>query len=719
MNKVIILLLFLIPTCVRAQNTFTTVVRDKNGKVLPSASVEIKALQLFYLTDTSGMVSFHHLPNGKLDIRVSYVGYLRKNIRILLPLKNSINTFFVELEKDTAALQEVIVNSTRSNKNIELIPTRIEAITKEELDEKSSMKPGDIRMLLNESTGITAQQISAVSGSTDLRIQGLDGRYTQLLKDGMPLFDGFSGSLSIVQIPPLDLKQVEFIKGSASTLYGGGAIAGLVNLISKTPTAKKELSFLLNGNTTKGIDASSFYSEKFKKLGVTLFTAYNYNAPYDPANIGLTEIPQINRVTINPKLFFYPNATTSGFFGLNIGIENRFGGDMQVITRNTDSIHQYFEKNISQRISSQFNVEHNFNAHSKIQFKNAISFFNRNLTQPNTGFHAQQISSFSELNYSLRNKKSEWIMGMNVWTNNLNPLDTSTLHYQLTTIGGFIQNTYKPIKWITVESGVRIDKNNPASNNKSKGMFILPRLNFLLNLSQHITSRIGGGLGYKMPSPFNDDAEQKGYQYIMPINIAATKAEQSYGLNADITYKHSWDEVVISINQLLFYTQINSPLILNGNNFITANGFINSKGTESNIRIAIDELNFYIGYTYADVQQHFNGISTTQPLSPKSRLNFDVTYEKENNYRIGFEGFYTGKQLLNDVSIGKQYTVLGFLVEKIWKRMNVFLNIENLTDQRQTKWDKLYTGTITNPQFKDVYTPIDGIAINSGIKIKL
>ncbi len=108
-------------------------------------------------------------------------------------------------------------------------------ISGEELVEKGNMKPGDIRMLLNESTGIQTQQTSATSFNAGIRIQGLEGRYTQLLRDGYPMFSGFAGSLSVLQIAPLNLRQVEVIKGAASTLFGGGAIAGLVNLVSKTP----------------------------------------------------------------------------------------------------------------------------------------------------------------------------------------------------------------------------------------------------------------------------------------------------------------------------------------------------------------------------------------------------------------------------------------------------------------------------------------------------
>ena len=117
-------------------------------------------------------------------------------------------------------MSEVVITSTRSSRTIEDIPTRVEFIAGEELSEKGNMKPGDIRMLLNESTGIRTQQTSATSYNSSIRIQGLDGKYTQLLRDGLPLYGGYSGSLSLMQIAPLDLKQVEVIKGATSTLYG-------------------------------------------------------------------------------------------------------------------------------------------------------------------------------------------------------------------------------------------------------------------------------------------------------------------------------------------------------------------------------------------------------------------------------------------------------------------------------------------------------------------
>ena len=108
-----------------------------------------------------------------------------------------------------------------------------------------------------------------------------------------------------MQTPPLDLKQFEVIKGSASTLYGGGAIAGLVNLISKTPLDERELKFHLDATSAGGWNTSGFYGENFGKAGITLFASRNSNKAYDPSDIGLTAIPKFERYTFNPKLFFF------------------------------------------------------------------------------------------------------------------------------------------------------------------------------------------------------------------------------------------------------------------------------------------------------------------------------------------------------------------------------------------------------------------------------
>jgi len=722
MKNIFILVTFtILSATVTAQNTFRARIRnDRTKEVLKGATATITILNLSAASDSSGILILNNIPDGEFEIQVSFVGFNNQGKTVSFPLANPDQIVEFGMEPQSDELAEVVIQSTRSNKNLSDIPTRIEALPLEELDEKSTMRPGDIKMLLGESTGIQVQQTSAVSGNASFRIQGLDSRYTQLLQDGMPLYAGFSGNLSLLQISPLDLKQVEFIKGSASTLYGGGAIAGLVNLISKTPGKTPEFTILLNGTSAKGADASAYYSQKWQHVGTIIFSSYNYNGAYDPSNSGLTAVPQMHRFTINPKVFLYADEHNSGWFGINATNEYRYGGDIQVINGHADSIHQYFERNKTFRFSTKLSFTHKIDSARQFNIKNTVGYFDRQLGEPDFIFKGKQLSSFSELNYVQNGKRTSWVAGANLITDEFTAQPSqNNLNYNQTTIGAFLQNTYKANDWFSLESGLRTDYNAPAPSHPSNGIFFLPRVNALFKISSRLTSRVGGGVGYKMPTLFNDQSEQDGYQNVQPLNIGNTQAEQSYGLNGDINYRGALGDAFLSINQLFFYTKVNHALILQNNAFINAPGFVSSHGAETNIKLSMDELGFYVGYTYTDAKAHNNGQSNPQTLTPKNRISFDATYEMENNVRFGAESFYTGRQLLSDGTTGRAYITFGLLLQKMWKHLDIFINGENLTDRRQTRWGAIYSGNITNPIFKDIYAPLDGVVVNAGIRIKL
>ncbi|SDG43661.1 TonB-dependent receptor [Mucilaginibacter sp. P25] len=719
MRYLLLCAVLLTSVATRAQHTLSILVKDDQTKQsIAGVTAYINELKRGAAADSSGHIQFN-LPTGKYEIKFSMVGYLPQEKTFVLPLKNIEPVIEVYLEPMAGELAEVVVQTNRTNQNRSDVPTRIEALPAEELDEKSTMRPGDIKMLLGEITGVHVQATSAVSGTASFRIQGLDSRYTQLLQDGLPMYDGFSGGLSLVQVSPLNLKQAEIIKGSASTLYGGGAIGGLVNLITKTPAAKPELTLLLNQNSAKGTDASGFYSQQWTLIGTTIFSSYNYNGAYDPGNTGLSAVPKTNRFTLAPKVFLKPGNRDQLWFGVNFMHEDRLGGDMQVINGHADNQHQYFERNLSDRLSTQFSYTHKLDSNNQLNFKSTVGYFYRTIAEPQFLFKGDQLSSYTEANYVRNGKIASWVAGADVWTDHLPQRDRSVdLSYSHNTYGIFAQNTFKPTKWLAVESGIRLDENSPSSAS-SNGLFLLPRVNTLFTLGKHWSSRVGGGLGYKMPDIFNDDAEEQGYRYLQPLNIGATKAERSAGANADVNYKGAVGDAFLQVNHLFFLTKVNDPLILQNNAFINAPGYLISKGAETNVKLLMDELGIYLGYTYTNVQRHFNGLSSAQALTPKHQLNADLTYEVENSFRAGVEGFYTGSQLLDGGTTGRDYWTFGLLVQKMWKHFVIFINAENLTDQRQNKWGTIYAGSISNPVFKNIYAPLDGRVINAGVIIKL
>jgi iron complex outermembrane receptor protein len=705
-----------------AQNTFKAEMKDAESKeVLTGATATLQGTAVGSSADQNGYIEIKNIPNGKQIIIFRYMGYQERTETIIFP-HDQTEPLEILLTPEGEEMEEVIVSSTRSSRSIDNLPTRIEAISGEELEEKGNMKPGEIRMMLNESTGIQTQQTSATSYNSSIRIQGLDGKYTQILRDGLPLYAGFSGGLSLLQIVPLDLMQVEVIKGASSTLYGAGAIAGLVNLISKAPKEKKELSFMINGTSALGLDASGFFSQKFKKVGTTIFTSYNLGTPYDPAKIGFTAIPKYKRYTFNPKLFIYFNDKTTLNMGINSTVEDRIGGDIKYIENGGDSTHSYFEKNKTNRLSTQIGLDHKINEKSKFSFKNSISYYDRTIEIPSFQFSGIQLSSFSEANYNRKSEKSEWISGVNIWTDKFsqNKFDNAkVVDYNYTTIGAFFQNTWNATDKFLLETGFRGDYQNKY------GFFALPRISALLKVNPKLSVRLGGGLGYKTPNVFTEDAERIQFRNVLPIDVSQTKAEHSVGGNFDINYKTPLnDKIFFSINTLLFYTQVKSPLILVPTpaglfEFQQPDGFIDTKGVESNIKLKYSDFKLFIGYTFADVKQHYNGIETNFPLVAQHRLNNVLMYEIEEKLKVGLEAYYFSPQKLNDGTTGQDYWISGLMVEKLWERFSVFINFENFLNTRQTRFDTIYTGSISNPKFRDIYAPVDGFVVNGGLKIKL
>ena len=354
-----------------AQHTFKAkIINKETGEGVAKASVTLKELKRTTAADSAGVILLKDIPAGKYTIKITSVGYAEKEVIYDFPPDLDVT---IEMETEEEEEEELVILSTRSTRTIRDIPTRVEFVAGEELDEKANMKPGDIRMVLNESTGITTQQTSATSANASIRIQGLDGRYTQILKDGLPLYAGFSGGLGLLQTPPLDLKQFEVIKGSSSTLYGGGAIAGLVNLISKAPKKERELNFHIDVTSAGGLNTSGFYGEKFKNIGVTVFASRNSNSAYDPSDVGLTAIPEFERYTVNPKLFFYIKEKTQLMIGGNITTEKRTGGDIEYIKGNKAS--GYTETNNTDRYSSQLLLDHHLMTKASSLLKIALIVF--------------------------------------------------------------------------------------------------------------------------------------------------------------------------------------------------------------------------------------------------------------------------------------------------------------------------------------------------------
>ena len=717
MKQLALVLLFLQGTFAYSQNTFRVKVVDQmSNEPLIGATVQISPT-IGAVTDIRGYAEIPKITGDSVEIVVSFVGYQKFQKTFFSPF----NKVHIIGLLEGAELEAVIVTSTRSSRTIEEIPTRIEAISLEELEEKAIMKSSNIAMILRESTGIQMQQTSASSANQSIRIQGLDGRYTQLLKDGFPLYGGFANGLSIMQIPPLDLRQVEVIKGSSSTLYGGGAIAGLVNLVSKIPQKERSLSFMIDQTQALGTTINGFYGEQFNKFGITFYASANRQVAYDSNNDDFSDIPQIKSLTLSPSFFYKPGDNSSLRLTLNATIENRLGGDMEVIRNNENGIHQFSENNESERFSYQLTYQNQFDGDMSINIKNSLTYFNRQITEPEFAFSGKQWSSFSEASVNYGSNQSTWITGVNLYTDEFieAPMDTLKRDYSYITFGAFTQNIYNISKLWILESGFRLDYD------LNYGLFALPRISILSKINDKWSARVGGGLGYKLPTIFTEDAENLTFQGILPINIEETQAERSIGVNLDINYQTLiGDELTFSINQLFFYTGLNSALVFRENNmgqyyFENADGPVVSMGTETNIKLGFRDFKLFANYALIDTRLQYDNLNEQKPLTPKHNIGSVLMYEVEDKWRVGIEAYYTGKQLRSDRTQTSDFWRLGFMIMRKVKKTSLYINFENFTDTRQHKLEDFVIDDHLKPNFPEIWAPTDGIIINAGIILDL
>ncbi|NQY10908.1 MAG: TonB-dependent receptor [Flavobacteriales bacterium] len=721
-----------------AQNSFNALVLDSaTHDTLIGAAIAIKGTSNGGSTDAGGNVSITDIPNGKQIILVSYLGYNTKEINFTFPIEEDL-LYIIQLVADGSELEEVLIEATRANKSVADLPTRTEVLT-EEIDEAASMEAGRISHLITHSTGIQVQTTSASSNGAVVRIQGLNGRYTQMLKDGFPLYGGFSGSLDVLQIPPLDLKQVEYIKGSASTLYGGGAIGGLINLVTKKAD-KDETLLHINVSHIGGKDFNAFSSKRFGKWGFTNLATLHTQSAYDPDNDGFSDVPQVSKFNFNPKLFYYPDNKTELYFGATITKEDRMGGSMNLIKNQyADTVDFYFDKQKSSRLTFQSSVKRELSEFTSVTLKNSASSFNRlikireNVLGESSQFGGIQTNTFSEVNLNVNKEKHNLSIGLNTYTESFSEEQFDTTiqvrdqHYL--TYGVFVNHLWDIHKKFALETGLRTDyvqaQTDYTENNGET--FVLPRMSALYKLNKHYSLRLGGGMGYRMPTIFNEEAEPLGYNRINAVNFNELKAERSYGGNFDVKYRSTFgkENVLFTFNQMFFYNLIDNPILLAPNGLgdyfytdVFANELI-SQGFESQIKLTVHKFTWFFGYTYTDAFLQGNDETSSLTLTPQHSIKGDLLFVIDGVWRIGWDYEYKSEQILTSGLESRALFTTGIVVERTIKNFVIFLNAENFTDTRQTRYESLVSGPYNTPQYTDVWAPLDGFFFNGGLKIKL
>jgi outer membrane receptor for ferrienterochelin and colicin len=721
MKKGLIVVILLVATVLaRAQNKASFLVRDSiNGEKLAGVSVIVRGTEGGSTTDSSGSVTLLKLPSGKVDIQFSMIGYKTKTIALTLPTGTEPVTIVLERAEEEK-MEEVIVSSSRTESRIEDLPTKVEVLGAEEVNEEAGIKPGNIASLLGDIAGIQTQQTSAATGNTEMRVQGLPGKYTQILRDGVPLFGGYSGSFSILQIPPLDLKQIEIVKGASSTLYGGGAIAGMINLVSKKPREGVfEKTLLLNQSSLKESNANLYLSNRKGKFGFTLFTGLTYQQPVDVNKDGFSDVPKTRSYFIHPTFFYYPDKKNSVSLGYNGVFENREGGDMTVIKNQPIGDHQYFDQNISYRNTVDAVWDSRINTKDRFTLKATGSWLDRQIATNTLGMRANQLSYYSEANYLKRFAGNDLVIGLNLNGENFKkrlPDTTQINNYNQATIGLFVQDDWKLSSRFIVQAGFRLDHNNQYGN------FPLPRLSLLYRINSYFTTRLGGGMGYKIPTVFSSDIDERDYGRVLPLG--SVDAERSTGANWDVNFHRKIDNWDITVNQTFYITDIRKPLIQNINGageiyFNNASEPMRTSGSETYVQVRYDKLEVYLGYVYTMAKKLYDKNQPYLSLSARNKFASVVAYEFTEHFRAGLESAFTGRQYLDDGSRTPAYPFVAAMLRYDFKKVSFVLNCENLFDYRQTRKEEIVSGPLSDPIFRQLWAPIDGRVVNLSMRISM
>ena len=231
-----------------------------------------------------------------------------------------------EADEPVRIEEEITVSAGRSDRRIQDVPLRVEVVDREEIEEKALMTPGSVAMLLGETTGLRVQTTAPSTGAANVRIQGLRGRYSLLLSDGLPLYGAEGGSLNLLQVPPLDLGQVEIVKGAASALYGPSALGGVVNLVSRRPT-ERQREGLLNLSTQAAADATVWIAEPPRgEWSGSLLAGFHGQRRQDTDDDGWSDLPSFARGVLRPRVFWNDGQGRSLLLTAGAMVEDRSGG---------------------------------------------------------------------------------------------------------------------------------------------------------------------------------------------------------------------------------------------------------------------------------------------------------------------------------------------------------------------------------------------------------
>jgi outer membrane receptor for ferrienterochelin and colicins len=682
------------------------VVRSDEG---PVEAAEVIVGDRTLCTDGSGMAIIGDV-TGTVEIAVVKAGFLTATVSVEA-VPGAAREVVVELQPAPTVEETVtVIASTRTDKRLEDQPMRVEVLAREEIEEKMLMTPGDIVMMLNEMGGMRVQATSPSLGAASVRIQGMRGRYTRVLSDGLPLF-GEVGGLGLLQIPPMDLGQVEVIKGVASALYGAGAMGGIINLLSRRPTPEPEHDFLLNRSTRGATDAVAFLSRPLTRgWSASLLAEGHWQETTDVNDDAWADLPGYGRGVVRPRLFWDGGGGRSFFATGGFTYEDRQGGtpDGEVLAATGEP---YVEALATRA----------YDAGAMGQLPIAGRYILTARAAAARRSHRHQFgdvierdrhdTAFGELALRGGGGRQTWIAGIALERDAYTARDVPRFDYAFTVPGAFVQFDADITPAFSLSSSGRVDVHSEY------GTFVSPRVSGLARAGRWST-RFSVGTGFLGPTPLTEETEAAGLTRLtveQPL-----EAERGASASLDVTRTDG----PLSYTATIFASRIDeavhvdrsSSYVLRNLSDPTMNVGVELLGTLRREPFAVTAT-----YTYVRARETVDQVEQDVPLTPRHGAGIVGIWEAEHAGRLGIECYYTGRQRLEENpyrASSEPYVILGLLGEMRVGRVRLFVNGENLTGVRQTRWDPLLrpTRAVDGRWTVDAWAPLEGRNVNGGVR---
>lgn len=660
------------------------VVTDTNGSPIAAANVFISDTRLGASTSLNGEFSILSVPAGSYSINASHVGYTTEHKEIVVYGEEVVNVSF-KLGFDAIALEELVIQVERHRSTITIDePVRREIVTSTELVKSSS--DGGLLTALSGKTGLNTRPC-ALCGSASIGMAGMDPNYTEINVDGVSLMSGLGALYGMYGVSVDDITQVEMVKGSGSSQFGSGAMAGAVNIVTRRPNAKPSLQFRLTGGETGFHALSTSMNNRLGVLPYRLTLGYSSESQMlDRNNDNLTDSPLHQRFNLGVSS---QNHSSWGDVNFNSRFytERRFAGDVNWTKSDRGSPDVYGREIFTQRSEATFNFHSNPTEWGDWSLESGYVEHTQDSWYGTTRFEALQRRSVNRLSLgrSWNKQHTSVIQGVFTFEEYQDNLNLASKTDRIDRVPGIVaMHNWSPNIFWNLELGSRLE------NYQDDGWITTVRGAVMYRPDEKWSFRLSGGNGYRPLTIFSlDAAVHAGFDKInLPVSL---KPERSLNTGLTVSYQHLQPNYAFNVDVTGMMTTFQNMAILAfTDHHIGETHYSNADDGYSRSLEVQTGINYRSGWslnaggTITDVQYMVNDRWRRVQLQNHYTANLGINKEwVMSAINAGVTTTLFGPQTLPEGrsrELSPVYFILDANASKKWNKLSLTLSLKNLTD---------------------------------------